>query len=120
MFFATFFHGDLMAAVFSKKQDAVLLAFDYLKAYAIDCMLTCFLFCFIGYFNGLGSTGFVMMQGIVGAFCVRIPVAFLMKRYGHDSLFLIGLSTPCSTVVQIILCFVMYTVLKKKAALKQE
>ncbi|MCM1061975.1 MAG: MATE family efflux transporter [Eubacterium sp.] len=116
MFLLTFLHGDAMAAIFSKEQDAVQMAFDYLKAYAIDCMLTCFLFCFIGYFNGIGNTAFVMIQGIVGAFCVRIPVAFLMSRIGDNSLFLIGLATPCSTVVQIVMCFVMYAVLKRKAA----
>ncbi len=115
MFLLTFFHGDLMAAIFSKEQAAVMNAFDYLKAYAIDCMLTCFLFCFIGYFNGLGNTAFVMIQGIVGAFCIRIPVALLMSHIGNDSLFLIGLATPCSTVVQIIMCFVMYAVLKRKS-----
>ena len=83
-------------------------AWDYLKAYAIDCLLTCFLFCFIGYFNGLQKTTFVMAQGIVGAFLVRIPVAFLMRQIGNGSLFLIGLATPCSTVVQIIMCFIAY------------
>ncbi|MCM1059802.1 MAG: MATE family efflux transporter [Eubacterium sp.] len=116
MFLLTFFHGDIMAAIFSKEQAAVASAFDYLKAYAIDCMLTCFLFCFIGYFNGLGNTAFVMIQGIVGAFFVRIPTAFLMSYIGNSSLFLIGLATPCSTVVQIIMCIVMYTVLKRKSA----
>ncbi|MDE7362392.1 MAG: MATE family efflux transporter [Oscillospiraceae bacterium] len=115
MFLLTFFHGDIMSAIFSKEPDTVQLAFDYLKAYAIDCILTCFLFCFIGYFNGNGNTAFVMTQGIVGAFCIRIPVAFLMSHIGNNSLFLIGLATPCSTVVQIIMCFVMYTILRRKA-----
>lgn len=118
MFLLTFFCGDRMAALFSKDQAAVMNAFDYLKAYAIDCMLTCFLFCFVGYFNGLGKTAFVMVQGIVGAFCIRIPVAFLMSYFGNDSLFLIGLAIPCSTVVQIIMCFVMYGKLKRKSAAK--
>ncbi len=118
MFLLTFFHGDSMAAIFSKDQAAVMNAFDYLKAYAIDCMLNCFLFCFIGYFNGLGKTAFVMIQSIVGAFCIRIPVAFLMRYIGNNSLFLIGLAIPCSTVVQIIMYFVMYAVLQRKPIYK--
>ena len=44
-----------------------------LRAYAIDTFITAILFCFIGYYNGCGKTLFVMVQGIVGAFCVRIP-----------------------------------------------
>ena len=83
-------------------------AWEYLKAYAIDCLLTCFLFCFIGFYNGLGKTRSIMIQCMIGAFLVRIPVAFLMKHIGHGSLFLIGLATPCSTVLQITMCFIVY------------
>lgn len=118
MFFVTFFHGDLLAGIFSNKPDTVADAFDYLKAYAIDCLLTCFLFCFIGFYNGIARTKFVMIQGIVGAFLVRIPVAFLMQHIGGGSLFMIGLATPCSTVLQIILCFAVYIHFKKNNANK--
>ena len=83
-------------------------AHDYLKAYAIDCLLTAILFCFIGYFNGCGRTIFVMLQGIFGAFCVRIPVVYLMSRIEGATLFHIGLGTPVSSVVQIILCIIAY------------
>ena len=108
MFFITFFHGDLLAGIFSNDNEAIIDAWEYLKAYAIDCLLTCFLFCFIGFYNGIEKTKFVMIQGICGAFLIRIPVAFLMQHISNDSLFLIGLSTPCSTIVQIIICFIAY------------
>lgn len=108
MFFVTFFRGDLLAGIFSNKTDTIINAWEYLKSYAIDCLLTCFLFCFIGFYNGIEKTKFVMIQGICGAFLIRIPVAFLMKHLTGDSLFLIGLATPCSTVLQIIMCFAAY------------
>jgi putative MATE family efflux protein len=108
MFFVSFFHGDLLSGIFSNKPDTVAAAWDYLKAYSIDCLFTCFLFCFIGFYNGIEKTKFVMIQGIAGAFLVRIPVAFLMQRIGDGSLFKIGLATPCSTVLQILMCFVVY------------
>ena len=108
MFFTAFFRGDLLAGIFSGNPDTVAAAWDYLKAYAIDCLFTCFLFCFIGFYNGIEKTRFVMIQGICGAFLVRIPVAFLMQHFGNGSLFKIGLATPCSTVLQIILCFIVY------------
>ena len=114
MFLLAFFRGDLLAGIFSNQPDTVADAWDYLKAYAIDCLLTCFLFCFIGYYNGMEKTKFVMAQGICGAFLVRIPVAFLMQNIGGGSLFLIGLATPCSTVVQIIMCFAAYVYFRKK------
>lgn len=114
MFLFTFFRGDLLAGIFAKDPDTILAAWDYLKAYAIDCLFTCFLFCFIGYFNGIERTKFVMLQGLCGAFVIRIPFAFLMKNIGNGSLFLIGMSIPCSTVLQIFMCFVAYFYFKKK------
>lgn len=113
MFFITFFKGDLLAGIFSNDHEAIIAAWDYLKAYAIDCLLTCFLFCFIGFYNGIEKTKFVMIQGICGAFVIRIPVAFLMQHIGNGSLFLIGLATPCSTVLQIIMCFAVYIHFRK-------
>lgn len=103
-----FFMGDSLAAIFSNEAEVILAAHSYLKAYAIDCLLTAEMFCFIGYFNGCGRTLFVMAQGIIGAFCVRIPVVFLVSRMQNVSLFHIGLGTPASSVVQLILCLLAY------------
>lgn len=114
MFVITFFRGDLLASVFSQDADTIKAAWDYLKAYAIDCLNTCFLFCFIGYFNGIGKPKFVMLQGLCGAFLVRIPFALLMQNIGNNSLFAIGMSIPLSTVLQIIMCFVAYFHIKSK------
>ena len=114
MFYLTFFHGDLMASIFSNDREVVLAGFEYLKSYAIDCLLTAFLFCLLGYFNGLGETRFVMAQGIIGAFGVRVPVSFFMSRIVPVSLFKIGLATPCSTLLQITMCFAYMLFLRKK------
>lgn len=114
MFALTFFHGDLLSYIFANDADVIFASADYLKAYAIDCLLTCFLFCFIGFFNGMECTRFVMLQGIIGAFAVRVPVSFLMSTLEPVSLFHIGLATPCSTVLQIILCLLFYRSLRSK------
>lgn len=55
-----------------------------------------------------------MIQGIVGAFGVRIPVSYLMSRGANPTLFRIGLATPCSTFVQIILCGIVFLILENK------
>lgn len=100
----SFFRGDVLAAIFAKDAAVVAAAADYLRAYALDCLFTSFLFCFIGYFSGLGRTLFVMVQGLVGAFLVRVPISFVVSRIAGVSLFAIGLATPASTLVQIVLC----------------
>ena len=114
MFVVTFWHGDLLSSVFANDAQVIAASADYLKAYAIDCLLTCFLFCFIGFFNGLGMTRFVMIQGIIGAFCVRIPVAFLMSREVPVSMFHMGLATPCATVLQVVMCLVCFRLANRK------
>lgn len=54
----------------------------------------------MGFFNGIGQTRFVMIQGILGAFCVRVPVSYLMSLQRPVSLFHIGLATPASSLLQ--------------------
>lgn len=110
MGYLTFFHGDWLAGLFAKDADVIAAAAEYLKAYAIDCLLTSFLFCFIGYFNGTGNTVFVMLQGIIGAFGVRLPVSWIVSRRPGASLFHIGLATPASSIVQILLCGAFFAV----------
>lgn len=114
MWYLTFFHGDLLAGLFARDAAVIAAAADYLKAYAIDCLLTSFLFCFIGYFNGTGNTVFVMLQGIIGAFGVRLPVSWFVSRQAWASLFHIGLATPASSLVQILLCGIYFFFVRKR------
>lgn len=114
MFSLSFFHGDVLAGIFSSDASVIAAAADYLRSYAIDCMLTAIFFCYIGFYNGIGRTKFVMMQGIIGAFGVRVPVSYLMSRRANASLFDIGLATPCSSAVQILLCVGFMLYLTKK------
>lgn len=109
-----FFGGSSLAAIFSNDAEVIAAAHSYLKAYAIDCLLTAVFFCFVGYFNGCEKSFFVMMQGLIGAFCVRIPVVYLMSRIPNASLFMIGLGTPASSLVQTILCIGAFFYYEKK------
>ena len=104
MAYVSFFHGDILTGLFSRDEAVIAAAADYLRAYAIDCIFTAFSFCFSGYFNGCGKTVFVMLQGLAGAFAVRIPVSYLMSRIPGISLFGIGLAVPVSSLLQIVIC----------------
>jgi len=114
MGYAAFFHGDVLAAIFTPDAQVIAAGWDYLKAYAIDTLLVSFMFCFTGYFSGCGDTTFVMAQGIAGAFGVRIPVSFLMSRITPVSVFRVGLATPASTAVQIVLCAAWFVYRQRK------
>lgn len=114
MAYLAFFHGDLLSGWFAKDAEVIAASAEYLKAYAIDCILVGFMFCMVGYFNGCGKTLFVMVEGIIGAFGVRIPVSLLAIRATEVSLFRVGLATPASTSVQIVLCVGYYLWLRRR------
>lgn len=121
MAYLSFFHGNLLCGIFSKDPEVVAQGSEYLKAYGIDCILTPFFFCYVGFFNGCGYTKFVMAQGMIGAFCVRVPISYIMSKIQPVSLFRVGLATPCSSVVQLLLCLgYMQLVAKKKEQNLQE
>ena len=44
---------------------------------------------------------FVMIQGLISAFCVRLPFSYIMSRIEPVSLFRIGLAIPLSSLTQI-------------------
>ncbi|HCG97838.1 MAG TPA: MATE family efflux transporter [Erysipelotrichaceae bacterium] len=112
MFLLTYFHGNILASIFSSNFKVILAASDYLKAYAIDCLFTSVFFCYTGFYNGIGKTKFVMIQGILGAFLVRVPVSYFMSIQPHPNLFHIGLATPLSSLLQLILCLGLMAYLK--------
>ncbi|MBO5228360.1 MAG: MATE family efflux transporter, partial [Lachnospiraceae bacterium] len=109
----TFIRGDILASIFVKEPEVITQAHEYLKAYSVDTFFTAILFCFIGYYNGCGNTLFVMIQGIVGAMCVRIPVVYLMSKLPDTTLFYIGLGTPASSVFQIVMCLIFMAYLNR-------
>ena len=121
MAYLSYFHGDLLCGIFSKDPEVISAGWEYLKAYAIDCMLVSIFFCYTGYFNGCGYTKFVMAQSIIGAFGVRVPFSYFMSRQVPVSLFKVGLATPASSFVQAVLCILyMVFVVRKRISSAQD
>lgn len=115
MAYISWFHGELLTQFFLKNEPlATKSALEYLRSYAFDTIFVCFIFCFTGYFNGCGKTKFVMFQGVFGACCLRIPLAYYLASLENSNLFLIGLATPASTLVQIVMFLLYYLWEKRK------
>ena len=55
-----------------------------------------------------------MVQGIIGAFGVSVPVSYLMSLRSNATLFDIGLATPMSSILQLVLCLLYMVYLRKK------
>lgn len=111
----SYFRGDILCGIFSKDPEVVKTGWDYLKAYAIDCAITPFFFNMAGFFNGCGATKFVMTENIIGGIGVRLPLSYVFSKIEPVSVFRIGLATPCSSIVQTVLCLLyMFLVFRKK------
>ena len=103
-----FFRGDLMASVFTSDPAVIARAAEYLKGFAPEAVVTCIMFSFIGYFNGHEQTLFVMIQGLVQTFLVRLPMSWFMSIQPGASLTMIGLAAPSATVFGIILNLIYF------------
>lgn len=114
MFIFTFFRGDVLAGIFAKETPVILACAEYMKSYAIDCLLVCILFCFMGFFNGCGKTMFVMVQGVAAAFLVRIPFSYFMSKVPGVTMLEIGFASPLATLLSIILCIIYYRIIRRK------
>lgn len=108
-----FFRGDLLASVFANDPQSIAKAFEYLRGLAPEAFLTCILFSFMGYFNGHSRSTFVMIQGLIQSFLIRLPMSWYMSMRPDASLTGIGLAVPVSTIVGIILCWFYYIRINK-------
>lgn len=109
-----FFKGDLAASIFTDNEAFISRAFEFLRGFALDALLTAFLFSFLGYFNGHGKSTFVMAQGLIQSFLIRLPVSYFMSIRENASLTYIGLAAPAATAFGIVLCIFYYRHLKRQ------
>jgi putative MATE family efflux protein len=109
-----FFHGDLLASIFTPDEAVIAKAFEYLRGFAPEAIVTSILFSYMGYFNGHSLSVFVMLQGLAQSFLVRLPMSYIMSIQPNASLTWIGLAAPTATCFGIVLCTIYYIYVNKK------
>jgi len=109
-----FLKGDLLASIFSDNAGDIARAFEFLKGFAPEAVVTSILFSFYGYFNGHSKSLFVMIQGLAQSLLIRLPVSYFMSIRPNASLTGIGLAAPAATVFGILLCIWYYCRLRRK------
>ena len=110
----TIFKGDVISSIFTNEEAVIMQSNNYLKGFALETIVTSFLFSYMGYFNGHGKTLFVMLQGLAQSFLVRLPMAYIMSIQPDANLTMIGLSAPAATIFGIILCTIYFIKTKKE------
>lgn len=108
-----FFKGDLLASIFTNDELVIQRAFEYLRGFALESVVTSFLFSYLGYFNGHSKSMFVMIQGLIQSFLIRLPMSYVMSIRPNASLTGIGAAAPAATIFGIILCTIYYKKMQK-------
>ena len=106
IFVAIFFKGDVIAGLFTSDPAVIKRAFEFLRGFAPEAVVTAVLFSYMGYFNGHGKSFFVMSQSLAQSFLVRLPLSYIMSIQPNASLTGIGIAAPSATIFGILLCFI--------------
>ncbi len=114
VFFGVIFYGDKISSLFTSDEVVIQQAFDYLRGFALEAIVTSVLFSFMGYYNGHARTLWVMTQGLAQTFIVRLPMAYFMTIQPNANLRNIGLSAPCATIFGIIINILYYLYYRKQ------
>ena len=101
-------------SIFSHDPDVIYQSSLYLQTYSIDCLLTSLVFCFNGYFNGCQKTVFTMIHSLISTFIARIPITFLMSTLTGVTLWHMGIASPVSTFLSLIMCIFYLRKTKKE------
>lgn len=100
------FQGEVLVRIFTNDAKVIESSVLYLKAFSIDCILVCFIFCMNGFFSGCGHSMFSMGHSVLTTFLVRIPVAYILSKTAGATLYGIGLAAPAASAISIIICLV--------------
>lgn len=120
MFAAGYFGGGTVSSVFTPDPEVIAQSADYLRGFSADCLLTIVLFSCIGYFNGCGIALPVMLQGMISAIGIRIPLSLWLSGLPGASLTTVGLAAPVSTVFGIAFFALCFVILRRSRKFRQD
>lgn len=110
----TYFFGDILASIFEKNPVVISSTQEYLRGLSGEYVIIPFVFCLLGYFNGLGKTTFVLLEGLISSFLVRIPLSYIFSHMEGATLFDIGLAVPLSALASLLLCVGYFIYVRRK------
>ena len=116
MFYISHFHGDLLAKVFESNPEVIASTALFLKSASFEHFFIPLCFCFLGYFNGLGKTSFVMAQGLAAAFLFRIPLSYYFASLPNSDMYAMGIPVAISAGVSLVLSLLYFAYLQYKSS----
>ena len=94
----------LLTQIFTTDRNVITMSALYLRAYSLDTLMVCFVFCLNAFFSGCGHALFPMLHSLAATFLVRVPASFCMSLIPGISLYYLGLAAPFATLLSLIIC----------------
>ena len=102
------FLQEPVVALFTDDPVVIVFGGQYLKAYAVDCMLAGVHFCFSGFFcaNGMSLVSFI--HNALSVILIRVPGSYLASKFFPATLYPMGLAAPAGSLLSVLICVSVY------------
>ncbi len=122
LFFLLYFGGELLARLFTTDQAVIESTGLYFKGGSFEYLMSPFVFCAMGYLNARGRSTLVMLQGLLVAFFIRIPLSYYVTSTAGMTMYDIGTTIPISFAfnIAILLIVLIATFIRDKKGIAFE
>lgn len=106
--FCQIFSEEIVNLFSKNEREVIILGAQYLRSYAIDCMLASIHFCFSGYFCACGKSVYSFIHNMISIILLRIPGAYFASIFFPETLFPMGFAAPMGSLLSDIICLVLF------------
>ena len=102
------FLQEPVVALFTDDPVVIVFGGQYLKAYAVDCMLAGVHFCFSGFFCAYGMSLVSFIHNALSVILIRVPGSYLASKFFPATLYPMGLAAPAGSLLSVLICVSVY------------
>lgn len=99
---------EQLLRIFGNDKELIANGVEYIKYFSFDYIFAPLMFAFNGLFIGSGHTLFSLINNMMSAVLIRVPVAFLFGIVFDMGIGGIGLGGPFASLIALIVCIIYY------------
>jgi Na+-driven multidrug efflux pump len=97
---------DPILAIFSRDSEMIANGITYLRSFSFDFLIIPFVFCINGFLIGGGHTVFTLMNSMLSAVILRVPICWIFGIALGRGLFGVGLGAPVASIGALLIIVV--------------
>ncbi len=101
---------------FAKDAAVVAAGTGYMRSYIFDAIFAGIHICFSGFFAAYGKSYIGFAHNVLAVVLIRVPGAWLLSNAYSDTLFPMGIASPCGSILSAGICVIAFTVLNRRGA----